>query len=54
MLDVRDFMSLDKNTKKILISLFILLNTSTVVYINRPVPLKEIQGNKLKEILHSS
>ena len=47
-------MSFDKSTKKILISLFILLNISTVIYINRPVPLKEIQGSKLKEILHSS
>lgn len=46
-------MLFDKDTKRVLISLFILLNVLTVIFINRPVPINEIQGNKLKEILHS-
>ena len=47
-------MNLDKNTKRFLISAFVLLNILTVIYINRPVPIKEVQNNKLKEILHPS
>ena len=46
-------MNFDKDIKRFFISLFVLLNIFTVIYVNRPVPIKEIQGNKLKEILHS-
>ena len=52
--NVKNFMKFDKDIKRFLISLFILLNIFTVVYVNRPVPLKERQDSKLKEILHSS
>lgn len=47
-------MLFDKDTKKFLTSLFILLNICTVLYVNRPVSVKEIQGNKLEKILHPS
>ena len=47
-------MHFDKDIKRFFISLFILLNIFTVIYINRPVPVKTTQGNKLKEILHPS
>ena len=46
-------MLFDKDTKRFLISFFILLNILTVLYVNRLIPVNEIQGNKLKEILHS-
>ena len=47
-------MNFDKDIKRFIISLFILLNILTILYVNRPVSVKEIQGSKLKEILHSS
>ena len=48
-------MHFDKNIKRLLISFFILLNIFTVIYVNRPVPIKkDVQGDKLKEILHPS
>ncbi len=47
-------MLLDKDIKRFLISLFVLLNIFTVIYVNRPIPIKETQGSKLKEILHPS
>ena len=46
-------MNFDKDTRKFLISLFILLNIFTVIYVNRPLPVKDTEGSKLKGILHS-
>ena len=44
-------MNFDKDIKRFLISLFILLNIFTVLYVNRPVPISDIQGSKLKGVL---
>ena len=47
-------MHFDRDTKRFFISLFVLLNIFTVIYTNRPVPLKELQGHELKKILQPS
>ena len=46
-------MDFDKDIKRFFISLFVLLNIFTVLYVNRPLPVKDIQGSKLKGVLHS-
>ncbi len=46
-------MSFDRDIKRFLISIFILLNVFTVLYVNRPLSINDIQGNKLKGILEA-
>ncbi len=46
-------MKSDRESKRFLISLFILLNIFTVLYVNKPVPVNEINSSNLKDVLEA-